>query len=428
MIHKTTFMRHSFRRFLDKRMVWVDQTKHPIVILVTGSLGKTTTKDAICAVLAKKYQLHRPDHSINSGVGLKMLYFGIERVGGINNMQLDDWVKTVYRVRKLSKNFPYDVIVWEVAENFIKDSLGTLRKIKPDYCVVTGIAHAHMEFLQTQARLLHNIQKIAETARVVLYNAEFPELHEAFPQQIAYNSTHQEDQQDPQLLSATRQNDGRLLLELSFRGERCVIPTQFIARQNIGAIMAAATLASKLEMGFDEIPSAIAEIQPSKGRMNLLQGSAGQFIIDDSYNSNLVSASAALDTLAEFRAEKIAVLGGMNEMGEEVADQHKQLAQKAAQVADKIICVGELAKKYILPELQAGNYRQVIAFDHSIEAGQYLKQHASDNQIILFKGSGSDIYLEEAIRAILEPGQYGQLVRASQSYHHAKGKHFENNH
>ena len=137
---------------------------------------------------------------------------------------------------------------------------------------------------------------------------------------------------------------------------------------------------------------------------------------------------AALDTLSDFNGRKIAVLGGMNELGAGATAAHQEVGKQAAKVVDLLVTVGELAENVMAPAAaHAGlSQDQIKVFRTPYEAGHYVKGILDKNDTILIKGSQGGIFTEEATRILLSPDLDPSrvLVRQSSFWKRRKKKAF----
>ncbi len=417
---KKTIQRFT-TRFVNWAAIRVNKIHKPVVIVVTGSIGKTSTRKAISDVLDSKYRIYHSTSSINSKRGLRLHFFGIHSMYGIKRFR--DWLGYMARICWMMFSYPYDAVVLEVAENYIDSSLAILRKIDPKICVVTGVADAHMEHLGSKRRLMKNIRKIAECCDEVIYSADFDELQVLFGSSRAKSYGIEGGEYRPS--NITRMRDGLLSFDIVVDGARRRVKTQMIARHLLLPYAAAAIIGKELGLDASSIVSALEDLEPVHGRMNLLKANCGASIIDDSYNANLVSAKAALDQLKEFSGYKVAVIGTMNELGAKADEHHAELAMYASTVADKLIFVGERAE-YMKSKATKNLARSgdLYAFHDTKAAGKFLNENIGNTWTVLFKGSGANVYLEEAIKRLIPAAEVSSLVRQSPNYIRRKEEYF----
>ena len=161
--------------------------------------------------------------------------------------------------------------------------------------------------------------------------------------------------------------------------------------------------------------------------MNILRGAQGCTLLDDTYNASPVAMENSLKTLYSLEAScKIAVLGDMNELGDSSKLEHEKIGRLCdPKQLDLLITVGKLAKKHLAP-IAEKNGCKVLSFDKSPEAGEFLESKGIKDTTILFKGSQGGIYLEEAIKPLLNnPADSQKLVRQSETWLKKKQQFFD---
>ena len=191
-----------------------------------------------------------------------------------------------------------------------------------------------------------------------------------------------------------------------------------VAKHQLRIAAGAAAVALEFNLDVESVITALENFTPVSGRMNLLSGINGSTIIDDSYNSSPLAAKSALETLYQLPAKtKIAVLGDMNELGDTTASEHRTLGTLCdpAQLSH-VITVGSNAATFLAPAAQ-DNGCTVTSFDTAIDAVELLQSLAHQDTVLLFKGSQGGVYLEEAIKPLLESSKDTEkLVRQSKEW------------
>ncbi len=145
-----------------------------------------------------------------------------------------------------------------------------------------------------------------------------------------------------------------------------------------------------------------------KGRGSIFQGINETLIIDSSYNASPSAVRAFLALLQELKKQTnrpfVFLFGDMRELGKEAGQEHEKIAQEIAKQADYLYCVGPLTRDYVIQDVehQNKNFKEIRWFDSAKRAGEYLSEHLPQNALILVKGSQNTIFLEEAIKYILK--------------------------
>ncbi len=399
--------------------------EHKITIIeVTGTVGKTSTKVAIGRVLSSQHSVRYSEDSYNTDIGIPLSLFDMKAPAQLWN--LNSWRKIFAQIDAQISNYPYDTVVLELAEDEPVMMAKVQKILPPDITVVTEVTPAHMERMHDIKTLLHNAWKIAARGKYIFYNADSEGLRKkAYKRGTAgYGLSYGQ----VKFTNVKRNTNGFLKAKLVIGNKSKEIQTKMCGEQNLHALLAAAAVANYLEIPFTTIVKELESITPVRGRMNLLPAYNNARLIDDSYNSSPDAALAALKTLKEFKGRKIAVLGNMNELGEQSPSEHERIGKYAADVVDLLIVVGPHAEKYLAPAAeQAGLAAENIKrFRTPYEAGHYIKSILQKGDIVLVKGSQNGVYSEEVSRILLDakldPSE--NLVRQSKDWRRKKKKAF----
>jgi UDP-N-acetylmuramoyl-tripeptide--D-alanyl-D-alanine ligase len=411
---------------LARRVEKLLKNKNIEVVTVTGSIGKTSTKVAIGKLLSNKYQVRFSEDSYNTDIGLPLSFFGLKAPGTLWDPLA--WRRVFQKISSVSKHYPYDVVVLEMADDEVDDMTNLLKVIKPNIGVVTAVAPVHMERMVTMDRVVKDNWKIANAAKQVVYNADFKEL-----KNLALKSKKATGyglkNGSIKMVDISRNKQGYLIGKLVLPEGKFDLNTKMIGEQNLGALLAAATVADRLGMPGKDIAKGLARIEPVNGRMKLLKGINGSNIIDDSYNASPEAVKAALAVFEELTAkQRIAVLGNMNELGSDSKNLHYQIGQVAAKVADMLIVIGKDAEIHMVAGAKEAGMSadKIKIFKTPYEIGHFLKRIVKKGDLMLIKGSQNGVFLEETSRILLDPAlkPNSVLVRQSKSWRRKKRKAF----
>jgi len=391
------------------------------VIVVAGSVGKTSTTNAIRTVLAQKYRVHRPVTAYNTSksVHIEMfdLPFATSAIG---------WIKTTLLVllQTLSRS-PYDVLVVEIGT----DHPGELHEfawLQPEIGVLTAIVPEHMEYFKTIEAVAAEELSIADFCRQILCNANAVErrfVGAELLQRIMWYGSDSEYSANNYTLK-----QGKAMVDVTIAGQRITsMPVQVIGEHSMDALLAAAAVAKACGMRTSEITHGLQAISPVKGRMQLLTGWHSTTLIDDSYNSSPEAAKAALDVLYGLDAtQRVAVMGTMNEMGGYSERAHREVGAYCDPAhLDLLLTVGADANDYLATEAAAHGCR-VERFTSPYAVGAYLREQLQPGASVLFKGSQNGVFAEEAIKSVLaNPEDTAKLVRQSPFWMKRKAKQFK---
>lgn len=400
--------------------------RHTIkIVAVTGTIGKTSAKVAISQLLSAKHIVFVEDENHNSDRSIRLNFFGLEFPD--HSRRLINWGGSLYKVSRLAKRFPFEVVILEMAESRHSSLKNFISEIKPDIGVITGVSPVHMRYFKNIDRVIKATWGLVSLTEFIAYNADFNELV-----RLAENNTkcigYGLNNGQLRIEEITRNNKNKLDCVLVIDKEKRPIKTNFVADQSLYGLLAATTVTDKLGWSTDEIVKNLVKIVPVSGRMNPIAGIKNSLLIDDSFNASPISVLAALDTLSDIKGYKVAVLGSMNELGRHSIKEHIKVGKKAADVADILITVGSEAKQYLAPAaIKAGlDEKKVFSFEKSNQTKDCLHSVVKNNSIVLFKGSQGAIFIEEAIKFVMQsPSEANEvLVRQKHEWLRRKNGYF----
>lgn len=411
-----------FKKFIQSKLEKAVKKyfkKHPEVklVVVVGSVGKTSTKIAIGTVLNEKLRVRLHEGNHNSELSAPLAILGIEYPSEIR--RIGQWMAVFKAVRaRIKQPADVDVIVQELGTDGIGQIPHFGTYLTPDIAVVTSVSPEHMQAFKTMDAVAAEELSAANYSKWALINRD------DIPGEYASNIT------DPGLntygTDATaeyRFTSDDYTFEDGFSGTFTTpewsnaepATLHLVGEHSIRFAVAAGAVGVKLGLSQAEVTSGMAKIRPVSGRMNILRGLNESIIIDDSYNSSPLAAASALRALYQMNVpQRIAVLGSMNELGDMSEAQHIAIGKLCDPVElAHVITVGEAAEQYLAPAARA-NGCHVVSFKSAIDAGAYTHKFLEKGAAVLFKGSESNIYLEEGIKIILHATESeSQLVRQS---------------
>jgi UDP-N-acetylmuramoyl-tripeptide--D-alanyl-D-alanine ligase len=355
------------RKALRDMAAWYRAKFDIPTVAVTGTNGKTTTKDMIAMVLSSRYRVHKSPQSFNNLVGVPLTL-----------LQLDSDCEAL--VLELGMSSPDEIAV-------------LTRTAKPDLGVITNIGPAHLESMgsvERIARAKFELPDNMSSPKTLILNADDPILADRIGGK----------RKDERIVSfgIEKKSDftaDRIELNgeghVSFRVNRnLTIGLGLLGLHNVYNALAAFAVGRLKEVDEQAIKQSLQEYSPSHLRMELV--SIGNLrVINDSYNANPISVEKALETQKSIRASgrKVAVLGDMLELGEKAPDFHLEVGRKAARSGlDLLIVVGALARLIGDGAREAGmSSDQVLAFDNNQQVGRFLMENLRDGDLLLVKGS-----------------------------------------
>ena len=394
----------------------------PRIIAVTGSVGKTTTKDAIFSALAGVEHVRKSAKSFNSEIGVPLTILGCDN--GWNNPF--KWLMNIATgvVVILKKDYP-KWLVLEVGADRPGDIKRTAVWLRPDIAVITGVPEipVHVEYFKSPEDVVREKRALAEHlkpgGKLILNgdDARMREIHGSFRgSAVTYGMESNND------FFASHEEicyqDG-LPVGMQFRVDHAgsSVPVSVfgaLGRPRIYAALAAIAVADVVGIDTVTAAGALMSWDPPPGRVRIIQGMKGSILIDDTYNSSPSAALAALDTLKDVRAgRRIAVMGDMLELGKYSRDAHRQVGERAAACADILITIGFRARAMAEAALDAGlkeeNIRQYEK-DDTARATDELLADVREGDVILVKGS-QGMRMERIVRALMnEPAQAADLL------------------
>ena len=288
------------------------------VVAITGSVGKTTTKDMIAQVLSTKYKTLKTEGNFNNEIGLPLTVF-----------KLDD---------------SYQAAVFELGMNHFGEIRNLSAIAQPTVCVITNIGVAHIENLHSREGILKAkseiFESLSENGHIVL-NGDDDMLRSISSD---CNLIHYFGRGPDNFYSAYNiKNNGLIGVSCNIKYRNRNFKTHIpIPGQHMVDNALAATAVGDI-LGLDEIciKSGLESVRPPKMRMDILNAPGGITIINDAYNASPDSMKAAIDLLADVGSRKVCILGDMFELGGNSAKYHYEIGVYAAfKDMDLIICIG----------------------------------------------------------------------------------------
>jgi len=190
---------------------------------------------------------------------------------------------------------------------------------------------------------------------------------------------------------------------------------RYLGHQGGKVALAAAAVADLLGVKRVDIAKGLAKLEPFSGRMQVLPGIKDSTLLDDTYNASPLAVKAALDALYSARTgQRIAILGGMNELGDYAKEAHEVVgAYCDPKKLDVVVTIGKDAKQWLAPAARERGCT-VHSFDSPYDAGAYVSGKLQKNAVVLAKGSQNGVFAEEALKPLLaDPTDAAKLVRQS---------------
>lgn len=388
--------------FLSKRII---KKYKPLVIGITGSAGKSSTKKAIALVLKSQLNVRQSKGNYNNEIGVPLTILGVKsprrNIFGWIRVFLLGFLKIIFKQRSYPK-----VLVLEMAADRPGD-IEYLINIAPCHIgVITSISAAHTEFFKTLDKVAMEkqmiIKNIPKDGWAVL-NADnkrtYALKNKTLAQVLSYGLDTQANVQGLEVqIDQELKEDGLEIKGLRFkvRYHGHVVPVflpNIISLAHVHSVLAAISAGLALDLNLVDIVQALKTYEPLPGRMVLLSGVNNSLIIDDTYNSSPQAVELALDTLEAIipvsSARKWVILGDMLELGDLSEKMHREIGEKTIQTdIDYLITVGKEAQ-YIAQQARKKGFRQerIFSFDNALGVIPFLKPRIKNGDIILVKGS-----------------------------------------
>jgi alanine racemase len=353
------------------------------VVAVTGSSGKTVTKEMIAAVLGARFSVFRNYGSFSGRYGLPI---------------------ALGRLQSLHR-----IAVLELAADSINEILDLARLTQPSVGVVTTVNEAHIDILGSLEAIEREKGQLIESLPqdgVAVLNRDDPRVWHmrtrTRAQVVSYGFAPDADY----VARNVQFTERGLHFDVCYwaNGEEYLQPftLRLFGRHHIYAALAAIAVGRTHDIPISDMPSILREIHPVPGRLGIIVGQGDTTLLDDSYDAELACTLAALDALGHHFAERrrIAVLGSLRSQSDS-HDAYRQIGIRAAQVADVLVLKGERTQAIRQAALSKGMDRaQIYETFTNRGAIRYLAQSIAPGDIILVKGAREE-RMEEITRGLM---------------------------
>lgn len=415
-------------RVLSEIVLWEYK---PEIIAITGSVGKTSAKEAVYRVLNKKFRVRRNIKNYNNEIGVPLTILGLE-TGGHSILA---WVGNFFKILATilwKKDYP-EILILEMGVDRPGDMKYLLSFVPVKIGIITAIGEfpSHIEFFPEKDKLIKEKSQLVKSLpkdglavlnyddlSVRMIRDELPEETKIINYGYGWGADLKISNYDIKMNNLERENFG-INFKLEYNGS--TVPFKLykvLGKQKTFAVAAAAAVGLHYGLNLVEISSSLIKYRSLPGRNNLIKGIKDTWILDDTYNASPASTIAALEVLESLDAEqqktevaetnveilarrKIAVLGDMLELGYYTEEGHRQVGAKAAKVVDLLFTVGDRAR-FIADEAkkQGLSEDKILEFSTSDEARLKVQEVMKRGDIILVKGSRG-MRMEEIVREIM---------------------------
>ncbi|HYF28737.1 MAG TPA: cyanophycin synthetase [Candidatus Paceibacterota bacterium] len=393
----------------------------PQIVMVTGSVGKSSTKDAIATALAPSIYLRASTKSYNSDFGLPLTVIGRETAWGNPIGWLSILVEGLLLLI-FPAHYP-KLLVLEVGADHPKDLQKLLKIATPDAVVVTRLPEVpvHVEAYEGPEEVREEefapAGALAHGAPLILAAEDTHAKKLARGIHATITTYGYGEEADVRITAPVFVADGAdagMHATLSIAGHPYEVSTRgVIGEQQLYAPAAAVATALALGVPVKQALLGLAEYEPPPGRARILAGVSGSLLIDDTYNSSPAAVEEALKSLTLVKGAKrrVAILGDMLELGRYSAKEHERIGVIAAEYVDVLITVGHRAESIATAFLNAREGGTVEDYENSVLAAAAIPESIREGDVVLIKGSQS-MRMERITEALLaNPEDVAKLPR-----------------
>ena len=373
----------------------------PLVIGITGSVGKTSTRHAIAAALSAKYYLREPEKNFNNEIGIPLTIIGARGLdeGSFNFAGIKfGWLRIFAKalvVWLLPQNYP-KVLVLEYGIDHPNEMDALLNIVQPKIGVLTTIGISHKEHFPNNEAIAFEKGKMAAklpSNGIVVYNADDMHVKEQAKRSKAHLLSFGKTASAEVVLEKIEENlstqpSTTLYIKSPVRQLKITVPV--VGTAHTEAILAAVAVCEALQMETELIVKGLTGYRAVPGRLNILAGIKRSILIDDTYNAAPLSTEEALHLLGRFKSEhKVAVLGDMLELGDESDTAHAQIGMLVASLnLQQLVTVGKLG--YLISEaakLSGMSAEKIQWYETSEQAKPKVLESLQSDSVVLVKGS-----------------------------------------
>ncbi|WP_252246963.1 UDP-N-acetylmuramoyl-tripeptide--D-alanyl-D-alanine ligase [Clostridium sp. ZBS4] len=332
------------------------------VVGITGSTGKTSTKDLVAAFLSGKYSVFKTKGNFNNEIGLPLMIF-----------ELDS---------------SYDIAVLEMGTNNFNEIHRLANIARPDMAIITNVGVSHIEYLKTRENILKEKFSITDFFKenntlVVNYENDMlqkvNESNEFKIEKIGYDKKYDLYAENIELTEESTSFDA-----VNSNGERHRFKLNMVGEHNILNALLGIRISENFGITFEEMELGLNNFEATSMRLEFIKKN-NFTIINDCYNASPDSMKSALSVLKTYSgSRKIAVLGDMGELGEHAKSSHEMVGQDAIGKADIVLTTGEFREDY-----KSGFGKNTVTFNCKEELKNYLCNLIKDGDVILVKASRS---------------------------------------
>jgi len=425
-------MINFFKKIIEWKLkllaAWILRRYQPKVIGLTGSVGKTSTKEAIFKVLSHSFKTGKNLKNYNNEIGLPLSIIGMESAKKNPFVWIWIFIKGMLMVVFKKSDYPA-MLVLEMGADKPGDIKYLVDFVKCHVGVVTAIGAAHLEEFESVEKVAREKQNIVSHLKVddyAILNKDdelVMNMHDKTRAKvITFGFAEDADVRASDLdISAGPSSDPwidvqikGLSFKLQYKG--AIVPVflpKVLGRHQVYSALAAVAVGVSQGMNLSDIAEALRKFDPPAGRMRLIAGIKHTSIIDDSYNSSPMATQAALNVLKDIKitGKKFVALGDMLELGSYTEQGHREVGLAVVEVASVLVTSGERAKIIAKAAREAGmDEGSVFTFGDPLSVGKFIQQRIKSGDMVLIKGS-QGARMEKVVKELMaEPLRAQELL------------------
>lgn len=394
----------------------------PQIIAITGSVGKTSCKEAIFCVLKDKFKVARNVKNYNNEIGVPLTILRQSIAPGKNIFKWFFIFMTSLKLLLVKDEHYPSILILEMGADRPGDIKYLTSIAKPNIAVITAIGSSHIEYFKTIQNIVKEKSSILDRLDQqdwAIINQDEELLHDTIAKVKSNLKTFGRSGLSDVYLSNIHitQYDGHYgtSFKLKHKGsETPMFLPLVLGWQHAQAAASACAVGLVLGMNLVEIGEALNQYTPVKGRTNLIAGIKNSWIIDDTYNASPQSSKVALEILAEMPGRKIAIFGDMLELGSLSEEGHQAVGRIVFELGiDYLFVIGERARDIARGAKQAGmSEDKIFNFPSVHKAGTFVQDRIKENDIILVKGSRGAKMEQMVYEIMAKPWEVDELLVA----------------
>lgn len=360
---------------LTDMATYLRKHRNVLVVGITGSVGKTSTKDMIYSVVSTKYKTLKTLGNYNNHIGLPL---------------------TILR------HVDEDVMILEMGMNHLGEIHHLTNIAKPDVAAITNVGTAHIGELGSRENILKAKMEIVDGLNkngTLVINGDNDMLHTVQLEDYHIVRVGQNKDCDLKAYHVDLQLE-ESYFDIDYQNETYHVHVPVSGEHFVYNALIAIAIGLSLDIDMSLCIEGVEHFELTKNRMDIIELKNGIKIIDGTYNANLDSMKSSLDVLSQYKNRKIAVLADMLELGEYEKVLHEEVGEYVVKKGiDELLCVGQ-ASQYIVDKAQELGM-EAYHFEENQSLQNYLDELLEDNDVLLMKGSNG-MHLKEVVEYLKE--------------------------